>query len=382
MTKHTVTDKELAMIKKAARSFRGEDFDSDTVLDILDGFQGHSNPLVSHGLNRIIAWLSGPDGRWAGDDRIRVTWYGDVCTLEHDGQAWQLSLGVTANRKRRVKLARLMTGEETASLASGTEYNFNGLTWGLLEIGGEDEADITFERSIDAEVSVGAFEEFCDFMDVIKPSIPQTILDVTAGTVWVEKADEFLTVRELVRHDGGLPGRLCRSLDHTNQVLGARSGLLSVTDRFQALSHGLAERGAVWGQNILHYNDDDCRCCVVSTGDNSVALYSEHTASGRPERGYVAVFDLGSDGRAASVSGYLLEGDDDATLVSSIVDQSASPAFHFDVSSNLVEFAEGRKGHHALRLMLLQFAYDEEFALKDGELRPVSRQSLAHGMEP
>ncbi|MCS4089326.1 hypothetical protein [Rhizobium sp. BK176] len=358
-------------------------FDSDTVLPMLDAFQGHSNPLVSHGLNRLLAWLDGPDGRWSGDDRLRVTWQTDVCTLEHCGHAWRLSLEPLPKGKRTVKLARVGEDGGAISLASGKEHPSKGLTWGLFEIGDDDEADVTFENSIDGEVAVGAFEEFCDFMDVVRPSIPQPILDVTAGTVWVTKADEFADFRELVLHDGGLPGRLCKVVDYTKQVLGARDGLLSVIDRYETLAQGLSERGAIWGDNILQYNDGENRCCTIAMGDGSVALYSEHIGGGFAQRGYIAVFDLDSRGKVASVSGYLLDDqEDDEVIVAAVVDRTAVPAFRFDVASQKVELAEGRKGHYAIRLMFLQFAYDEEYAFEDGELKPSKRPKSTRSPTP
>jgi hypothetical protein len=380
MNKSSVTDQELTMVKKSmVGSSNKHEFDSDTVLPMLDRLQGRSNPLVSHGLNRILAWLDGPDGRWGGDDRLRATWDNDVCTLEHGGASWQVSLQVGKDGKRTVQLSRNAPDGEAISLANGHERGGKGVTWRELELGPDAEAGVTLEGAIDGEIALGAFDEFCDFMDAIKPSIPQSILDVNAGTVWITKVHGFLAARDLVRMDGGLPGRLCRALDYTTQGLGARGGLLSVIDRYEAFANGLSERGAVWGENLLEYNDGDARCCTIPMGDGSVALYSEHTAGGFDERGYIAVFDLGSEGRVATISGYLLEGDeeDDEAFVSSIVDRTAATAFRFDAVATTVELAEGRKGHYAIRLMFLQFAFDEDYAFEGGELEPVSRQSPA-----
>jgi hypothetical protein len=385
MNKSSVTDKELTMVEGSIRrQFGKQDFDGDTVLPMLEGFQLRSNPLVCHGLNRTLTWLHGPDGRWTGDERLRATWQDDVCTLECDGRSWLVSLKIGEQGNRVVELARISENGETFRLASGEERNGKGITWRALKLGTDTEGDTTFDGSIDGEGVLGAFDEFCDFMDAVKPSIPQAILDITAGTVWITKVPGFLDAREIIQLDGGLPGRLCRALDYTAQVLGARAGLLSVIDRYEALANGLADLGAVWGKNILQYNDGDARCCTISMGEGSVALYSEHTAGGFDERGYIAVFDRGSDGRVTSVSGHLLDGDDedDEAIVASVVDRSAAPAFRFDVATQKVEIAEGRKAHYAVRMMFLQFAYDEEYALEGGELEPAKRSAATPSMGP
>jgi hypothetical protein len=295
-----------------------------------------------------------------------------------------VSLKIGEQGNRVVELARISENGETFRLASGEERNGKGITWRALKLGTDTEGDTTFDGSIDGEGVLGAFDEFCDFMDAVKPSIPQAILDITAGTVWITKVPGFLDAREIIQLDGGLPGRLCRALDYTAQVLGARAGLLSVIDRYEALANGLADLGAVWGKNILQYNDGDARCCTISMGEGSVALYSEHTAGGFDERGYIAVFDRGSDGRVTSVSGHLLDGDDedDEAIVASVVDRSAAPAFRFDVATQKVEIAEGRKAHYAVRMMFLQFAYDEEYALEGGELEPAKRSAATPSMGP
>lgn len=369
MKKPKVTDVELVTILGTlGRPDRKHKFDSDTVLPMVDQFQHRSDSLASHGLNRVATWLDGPGGRWAGDDRLRATWESDVCTLEHDGVAWRVSLE-KRNGKGAVELSRVDPDGGTTSLAEGNMKSGNGITWRQLDLGTDAEGDVTFQNSVDGSVALGAFQEFCDFMDVVKPSIPSAILDVVAGTVWITQISEFLDARELVQLDGGLPGRLARTRDNIAQSWGAQAGLLSVLDRYEALASGLSEAGAVWGQGVIGYNDGDNRCCTVSMEDGSVALYSEHTGSGSDQRGYVAVFEVDGEGAVHSVSGYLLEGDDDAAFVSAIADRTAVPDFRFDVAGKHVEFADGRKGHVALRLMLIQFAYDEDYAFENGELK-------------
>lgn len=369
MKKTNVTDVELVTILGTlGRPYRKRKFDSDTVLPLVDQFQHRSDSLVSHGLNRVAAWLDGPAGRWSGDDRLRATWENDACTLEGEGQVWRLALD-KRNGKGFLELSRVDPDGRATSVAKGNVKSGNGITWRQLELGTEAEGNVTFEGSVEGTAALGAFQEFCDFMEVVKPSIPQAILDVAAGTAWLTQISEFLDVRDLVRLDGGLPGRLARKRDSIVQSWGAQAGLLSVLDRYEAFANGLSETGAVWGQGFIGYNDGDNRCCTIPMEEGTVALYSEHSGSGSAARGYVALFDVDGEGAVHSVSGFLLEGDDDAAVVSAVVDRTAVPDFRFDVAGHHVEFVEGRKGHLALRLMFIQFAYDEEYALENGELR-------------
>lgn len=376
MKKSKTTDVELVTILGSlGRPYKKCKFDSDTVLPMVDEFQHRSDALVSHGLNRVAAWLDGPAGRWIGDDRLLAKWENDACTLEHEGKAWRVSLH-NGIGKRSLELSRVEADGRKTSVAKGDVKSGNGVTWGQLDLGTEAEGDVTFEGSIKGSVAVGAFSEFCDFMEVVKPSIPQAILDVTAGTVWLTQIGEFFDSRELLTLDGGLPGRLARTRDNIVQSWGAQAGLVSVLDRYRAFANGLSEAGAEWGQGFIGYNDGDNRCCTISMGDGAVALYSEHTGSGSAARGYVALFDMDGDGAVHSVSGFLLEGDDDADVVAAVVDRTAVPDFRFDVDGCHVEFADGRKGHVALRLMFIQFAYDEEYALESGVLE-VSKAAAA-----
>ena len=125
-----LTDAELDVIENTLIDFSGEALDSDVVLYFTDEFLGCSDALVSHGLNRISAWLDGPDGRWLGDARLSATWDDRSCqlALRDGGPAWRVSWGGMPGATT-ITVERIPNADEAIFLASGTARDGKGAVW-------------------------------------------------------------------------------------------------------------------------------------------------------------------------------------------------------------------------------------------------------------
>jgi hypothetical protein len=364
-----LTDKEVEIIQNTLINFTDDALDPDVVLYFTDEFLGCSDALVAHGLNRVSAWLDGLDGRWMGDDRLSATWDDQGCLLEQqeDGVAWRVSWGGKPG-KTTVTVCRIANGEENTVIATGTAKDGRGAVWRSQ---GHGKKATPVGGAIECHLPLGAFEEFCDFTDVIRQSVPQSVLTVAKGTVWLTQLGNFLDLDELLERDGGLPGRLARSRHLTVGGQGVAAGMTTILSRCTSFAEELSDAGAIWGEAMMTYNDGDATCCAIQMPDGAVGLYSDHSGGGHATSGYLAVFERNADGDVEAVSVHVAHGDDDQ-LISSVVQGVATPDLRYDVVTKRVDHYGGRKGHVAAKLMFLNFAYDNEYAIENGQLEPTA----------
>lgn len=344
---------------------------------LLDAKWEASAPLASYVLNRTAAWLEdGPP--FAGDREFMSTWTGEgdtrACTLTRktDGAAWKISWDLA--RYRKVK-----TPEMTLSRGTG------GGGWEVLATGeittgepgsgnrqGFSNCPEPVAGTVEAEIHYGGFPFLVEFAQAVYGSMPKGHFDTLENTVTFYHQLRLEGLGDLIRADGGLPGKLCAARDELVTIIVAGMGADWARTGYKDLAEGLRQAGAVWGQGVMVYNDLDYSCCVIETPDG-VALFNDNAATLADERAYVSRF-VEEDGRTKHVLVYVFKEDESyPAKVEGIMDGTAEPDFSFDFDTRLPRFAPGRTGVGGMTMFFWQFLSDRMFAISDGNLNSKDR---------
>jgi hypothetical protein len=354
---------------------------------LTDAIWESSAPLASYALNRVGTWLDGSKP-FNGDETFDVAWSSGetkltvfknkgrgaepdrICTLTRkaDGARWEVKWAKAKYRDvPEISLSRVSDDGNLIEICNGE------ITTGEPGTGnrhGFSNCPPPVRGSVEGFVRLGAFDDLVEFCSAVRPSMPDTLFNVslekTATFAHLQRLEELML---LLAADGGLPGRLCKRREDMVVRIANASAAKWMQTQYAPLIAGLRERGAEWGKGLIAYNDADYRCCLVDFDDGTIGLFSDNAATCSDERSYVARLNM-KDGAVTGVEVHLLR-DAEASYadeIAAIGARAASPDFVHDYESRSVSFPGGRDGWIAMNMFLWQSMADSTYALDDGKI--------------
>ncbi|NTF23558.1 hypothetical protein G6L37_34875 [Agrobacterium rubi] len=364
--------------------------DARVVQSLTDSIYEGSAPFASFVLNRVAAWLEGGKP-FTGDDVLEVSWSRSddaaalsvfskkgrnrkegnrSCTISRpaDGASWVVSWGRAEYRDvPEIVLDRIGSAGEKLGIARGE------ITTGEPDSGNRhrfSDCPDPVKGTVEADIVLGGFDDLWDFCAAVRGSMPDSLLAVDLEeTVTFAHLSRLEDIAPIMEADGGLPGRLCRT--RHEMIVTIANGVHGhwMRDQYDQLILGLRDRGAVWGNGVISYNDSDYHCCVIDFSDGAVGLFSDNSATCADERAYVAKV-ISDNGNVSSVEVYLCAAGtrDYGGKIAAIGDGTALPDYVHDYTQFETTTPGGRAGWAAMIMFLWQSMADVEYGLKDGRL--------------
>ncbi|NTF23557.1 hypothetical protein G6L37_34870 [Agrobacterium rubi] len=365
-----LTEAEWAIVRAREPFFHQGSYDLDEIAVVMDILTDRIQPFASYVLNRVFVWLEG-DGRWAGDDVIAAEWReiegGRSCVLTRkaDGATWTVDL-----RPKRQAPETTQITISVYELGTGTTQ----IARGDLSNGGKDSIGMRIrEGAVEGLMHLSAFEDLCAFSEAIRGSMPRVLIDLPEDTDFhsflpMVRVVHAATIDEdVLRADGGLPGRLCKARQAHVTSLACASVGAWMRDRLLPLSEGLRSAGAGWSEGVMVYNDGDYSCASVDFADGAKGYFSDDGGSPFEYHSFVARLGIGETS-LETLSVYALRSADIPSQVALIVADEVAPDFIYDFAAWKPSFPGGRNGWTAMSLLFWQFATDSQQALEEGSI--------------
>lgn len=353
MTKSkAIIDEAVSRMLHGHKPFKGKHYETS----FIGGFTRFSEAiacLTAHRINRV---LFGDDTHpHALGDLIQMT--SAQINGEQDAKVLALLTDLDADGEARfsIQVARKITyvddhPEEAVSLAVRERIRGDS---GKVHQRTIMEADLDYSSKYIGTIGTLFHDDFRSFVAFSQSLMAAALCD------WVDEDSEKKfymdpSYKSLVNADGGLPGAMTAAAvdeyfaDTMREI--ARWAITRIPD----IAANQKDRGFIWGEKYLNFNDIDDSCCAIpSDAPGRSAVFHENISLINEYRAYIAWTDTTSDGEASTLSVRMISsydnigaivdafqtGDIEPTLVVEIPSGNVTTAANFHDTDLLGTFA-------------------------------------------
>jgi hypothetical protein len=204
------------------------------------------------------------------------------------------------------------------------------------------------------------FRSFTAFADALKRALPHRADQLSGKDERKYPIDP--SYRALADADGGLPGPVTTAAVEEYFLITSRHVSDWAARRIPEIVATQTERGFVWGEKYLNFNDIDDSCCAIPTQvEGRSALFHENISLINDYRSYIAWVDSNDDGSPASLSVRMISSDENTgQIVDAFRKGEASPTLSMDFASRDVFFADNYLDTHLLSTFAFYLGVDDK----------------------